>query len=356
MPGWEWSGSSHCLQNALMVMRLTQPLTAKSQLYLHAVGLFLPTRKDENRSTGALTSCSGQMEFISPKCNSSRRRNTLISKPLCCKVNYSWTSCVHEAGYGTGDPDINQPGELKSEMLRHGRSLENHNIAHSTPGLNRPTLATGGQPLMSRGTRGHKSTTTVYNQLQTTTLKIMQWNAEGLVKKKTELEHILKEERIDKCCMQETNLKKDTTFKIRGYQCIRTDRAGDRNKGGVLTLVKLNFNAYLSDRSTDSAEYQVLKIKTKTKEIHLVNYYCPNNINLDLLNIPVVRNNFIIDEILIVTLRAGDNDNDNDNELFIQTKSNEKHHKGNINNTYKNINMWLQPHRCTRRRDRRMAR
>ena len=30
IPGWEWSGSSHYLQNALMVMRLTQPLTAKS--------------------------------------------------------------------------------------------------------------------------------------------------------------------------------------------------------------------------------------------------------------------------------------------------------------------------------------
>ena len=49
---------------------------------------------------------------------------------------------------------------------------------------------------------------------------------------------------------------------MRGYQSIRTDRAGDRNKGGVLTLVKLNFNAYLSDSSTDSAEYQVVKIKT----------------------------------------------------------------------------------------------
>ena len=36
------------------------------------------------------------------------------------------------------------------------------------------------------------------------------------------------------------------------------------------------------------------KIKTKTKEIHLVNYYCPNNINLDLLNISIVRTNFII--------------------------------------------------------------
>ena len=30
MPGWEWSGSSHYLQSALMVVRLTQPLTAKS--------------------------------------------------------------------------------------------------------------------------------------------------------------------------------------------------------------------------------------------------------------------------------------------------------------------------------------
>ena len=71
------------------------------------VGLFLLTEKDEKRGTGALTSCSGQMEFISSKGSSSRRRNTLISKPLCCRVNCSWISCVHEAGYGTGNPDIN---------------------------------------------------------------------------------------------------------------------------------------------------------------------------------------------------------------------------------------------------------
>ena len=31
------------------------------------------------------------------------------------------------------------------------------------------------------------------------------------------------------------------------------------------------------------------------------------------------------------------NDNDNDNKLFIQTKSNEKHHKGNINITHTKI-------------------
>ena len=30
-----------------------------------------------------------------------------------------------------------------------------------------------------------------------------------------------------------------------------------------------------------------------------------------------------------------DNDNYNDNKFFLKTKSNEKHHKGNITNTYK---------------------
>ena len=32
-------------------------------------------------------------------------------------------------------------------------------------------------------------------------------------------------------------------------------------------------------------------------------------------------------------------DNDNDNALFVQTKSNEKHHKYNINDTCKNTNI-----------------
>ena len=64
-------------------------------------------------------------------------------------------------------------------------------------------------------------------------------------KKKTELQHLLKRESIDICCIQETHLKKDKSFKMRGYQCIRTDRGGERKKGGVLTLVKSHINAYL---------------------------------------------------------------------------------------------------------------
>ena len=73
--------------------------------------------------------------------------------------------------------------------------------------------------------------------------------------------------------------KNNKTFNMRGYQCNRTDRGRGRNKRGVLTLVKSNINAYLSGISTGSGEYQVVKTKTKTKEMHLVNYYCPSDIN-----------------------------------------------------------------------------
>ena len=72
--------------------------------------------------------------------------------------------------------------------------------------------------------------TTEYSKANTQ-LKIMQWNAEGVIRKKTELERILKKENIDICCIQETHLQKDKRFRVRGYQCFRNDREGDQKKG-----------------------------------------------------------------------------------------------------------------------------
>ena len=78
--------------------------------------------------------------------------------------------------------------QMKYNCLNGARTSKIHQDG-AAPGLNRPTSATGGQPFTSRGTTGHKSTTTgafdattVYNFL-----KIMHWNAEGIVKKKIEL-------------------------------------------------------------------------------------------------------------------------------------------------------------------------
>ena len=98
-------------------------------------------------------------------------------------------------------------------MVGHGRSLENHNItqiyaimitqipncmngAHTlkihqdgaAPELDRHTSTTGGQPLIARCTRGYKKPTTAYNNKSSqTTLRVMQWNAEGLMRKRLDL-------------------------------------------------------------------------------------------------------------------------------------------------------------------------
>ena len=84
------------------------------------------------------------------------------------------------------------------------------------------------------------------------------------------------------------------TFKVRGYQCFRTDRGGDRRKGGIITLIKSNINAYMSSSSKDEPEQYTVTVKTLKRKILLVKYYGPNNANLAPHNIHVRDSNFII--------------------------------------------------------------
>ena len=121
----------------------------------------------------------------------------------------------------------------------------------------------------------------------------MHWNAEGVMNKKTELEHFLHEENINICCIQETHLRSNKPFKVRGYQCFRSDRP-DRSKGGVLTLIRNNINACLIDTHMEDSEYQVLEIKTDAAHFQLINFYCPNDKPLSLDTISPEVSNFIV--------------------------------------------------------------
>ena len=120
----------------------------------------------------------------------------------------------------------------------------------------------------------------------------MQWNAEGLMREKDRTEQN-EQDNIDICCIQETHLQKDKTFKVRGYHYFRSDR-GDRGKGGIITLIISNINAYMSSSSNNGAERHTVTVKTLKTEILLVNYYFPNNVNLALHSIHVRDSNFII--------------------------------------------------------------
>ena len=50
----------------------------------------------------------------------------------------------------------------------------------------------------------------------------------------------------------------------------------------------------MSNSSTHSAENQTMIIQTTNRNFTIVNYYCPNNMNLNIQNINVKSENFII--------------------------------------------------------------
>ena len=148
-------------------------------------------------------------------------------------------------------------------------------------------LATAGQPDSSWGTRRRKGRNATGQTRKEKPLTIMQWNAEGVFHKEDELRNLLAQKDIDICCIQETHLTEQKNFKIRGYQKpFRLDRP-NRHKGGILTLVRNNVHAVEGCTHLDGAEYQCLKVRTKTSELNLVNYYCPNDRPLSLETIEV---------------------------------------------------------------------
>ena len=65
-------------------------------------------------------------------------------------------------------------------------------------------------------------------------------------------------------------------------------------KGGIITPIKSNINAYMSNIPNDGPEQYTVTVKTLKRDIKLVNYYCLNNVNLGLHNIHVRYSNFII--------------------------------------------------------------
>ena len=84
-----------------------------------------------------------------------------------------------------------------------------------------------------------------------------------------------------------THLQPKISFKVRGYQCFRSNRIG-RSKGGILILVRINIDAIQTTTHMDDSEFQVLNVKKKDFYMKLVNLYSPNDKPLSLNALPAV--------------------------------------------------------------------
>ena len=64
-------------------------------------------------------------------------------------------------------------------------------------------------------------------------LRVLQWNAEGLRARSTELLHFLSPHPVDLICIQESNLNSSSSFWIPGFSALRSDRT--HSQSGILS-------------------------------------------------------------------------------------------------------------------------
>ena len=108
-------------------------------------------------------------------------------------------------------------------------------------------------------------------------LRILQWNAEGLSTKLYELSARLKEDDIDVCLIQESHLQEKSPMPfIEGYKVIRADRVATIRGGLVAYVRKTLVVEELGKVAIDATEVSSFRIQLKKKKwIHISNVYVP---------------------------------------------------------------------------------
>ena len=62
-------------------------------------------------------------------------------------------------------------------------------------------------------------------------LRVLQWNAEGLQARRTKLLHFISSHPVDLICIQESNLNLSSSFRVPGFSALRSD--GTHSRSGV---------------------------------------------------------------------------------------------------------------------------
>ena len=123
-------------------------------------------------------------------------------------------------------------------------------------------------------------------------LVFVQWNTEGLQKKKPELQIFLKRKGGDIICIQETHQTDAHHFTLRGYELSNHDRA-DQHKGGIVTLVWNTIPAVEVGRSGRDSEHLAIRVVLQGSEITVINYYFPPHKDLQLHTLPLVNHSLL---------------------------------------------------------------
>jgi exonuclease III len=108
------------------------------------------------------------------------------------------------------------------------------------------------------------------------TLKIMAWNANGLLQHQQELQVVLDTEKVDVCLITETHFTKHSYIKFRGYKVYHTIHPENSAKGGSAVII--NENIYHHEETkyeTEGIQATAVRIKVRNYSIVAAGIYCP---------------------------------------------------------------------------------
>ena len=131
-------------------------------------------------------------------------------------------------------------------------------------------------------------------------LRILAWNANGLLQHKELLQITLIEHNIDVCLISETHFTRESYLKLRGINVYHTIHPSNCARGCNAVIVTDSLS-HCEDVKAEKEEYQVtpVKLKTSTGEITVAAIYSPprNNLKLGDYHSPLqsISGKFIID-------------------------------------------------------------
>jgi exonuclease III len=113
------------------------------------------------------------------------------------------------------------------------------------------------------------------------TLKILSWNANGLLQHQQELQAVLNTEKVDVCLISETHFTKQSFINFRGYKVYHTIHPANPAKGGSAVITKETIHHYEQIKyETEGIQATAVCIKAINYSIVLAGIYCPHkNIN-----------------------------------------------------------------------------
>jgi exonuclease III len=112
----------------------------------------------------------------------------------------------------------------------------------------------------------------------------MEWNANGLLQHRQELQAVLDTEKVDVCLVSETHFTKQSYIKIRGYKVYHIIHPVS-GKGGSAVISNENIHHHEETKyETDGKQATAVRMKARNYSIDVAGIYCPPKHPLKIMN------------------------------------------------------------------------